>query len=135
MYAAEMSIYSPEMLIFLDETGFDKRNILRRYAYSFRGKPPRSHKLLVRGKHLNAIAFTSVFGIIAILSVDLWMVTSFMCVQKYLLPHLMPFNWANPHSVVMMDNASTHHVNEVVEMIQGVGAMVIFLPSYRITTR
>ena len=59
----------------------------------------------------------------------------YMCVQKYLLPHLMPFNGANPHSVVIMDNASIHHVNEVVEMIQGVGAMVIFLPPYRIKTR
>ena len=53
-----------------------------------------------------------------------------MCVQKYLLPHLMPFNGVNPHSVLIMDNASIHHVNEVVEMIQGVGAMVIFLPPY-----
>ena len=48
MYAAEMPIYSPEMLIFLDETGFDKGNVLRRYVYSFKGKPARSHKLLVR---------------------------------------------------------------------------------------
>ena len=54
----------------------------------------------------------------------------YMCVQKYLLPHLMPFNGVNPHSVVIMDNASIHHVKEVVEMIQGVGAMVIFLPPY-----
>ena len=35
VYAAEMSVYNPEMLIFLNETGFDKRNVLRRYAYSF----------------------------------------------------------------------------------------------------
>ena len=37
----------------------------------------------------------------------------------------MPFDGSNPHSVVIMDNASIHHVDKV---IQGVGAMVIFLP-------
>ena len=66
--------------------------------------------------------------LIAILSVDCDQF--YMCVQKYLLPQLMPFNGTNPHSVVVMDNASIHHVNEVLEMIQGVGAMVIFLPPY-----
>ena len=132
VYAAEMSVYNPEMLIFLDKTGFDKRNVLRRYAYSFRGKPARSHKLLVRGEHLNAIAFMSIFGIIDC-HIECGSVDGdqfYMCVQKYLLPHLMTFNGANPHSVVVMNNASIHHVNEVLEMIQGVGAMVIFLPPY-----
>ncbi len=63
-YAAELSVYKPEMLIFLDEIGCDRRNVLRRYAYSLRGKPAKSHKLLVRGKHLNAITFMSVSGIL-----------------------------------------------------------------------
>ena len=53
-----------------------------------------------------------------------------MCVQKYLLPHLLPYNGTNPHSIVIMDNASIHHVDGVVEMIQGVGDLVIFLPPY-----
>ena len=58
-----MSVYDPNMLIFLDETGCDRRNVLRRRAYSFRGKPAVSHKLLIRGRHLNAIAFMSSSGI------------------------------------------------------------------------
>ena len=45
-----------------------------------------------------------------------------------LLPLLMPFNGANPKSVVIMDNALIHHVEEVVLTIRGVGAMVLFLP-------
>ena len=132
MFEAEMSIYNPEMLIFLDETGCDRRNLLRCRAYSFRGKPAVSHKLLVRGKHMNAIAFVSKSGVtdchIEDGSIDGDQFHS--CVQKYLLPHLMPFDGINPHSVVIMDNASIHHINEVVQMIQGVGAMVIFLPPY-----
>ena len=64
MFATEMSVYDHNMFIFLDETGCDGRNVLRRRAYSFRGKPAVSHKLLVRGRHLNAIAFMSSSGII-----------------------------------------------------------------------
>ena len=47
-----------------------------------------------------------------------------------LLPLLQPFNGTNSHSVVVMDNASIHHVHKIVEMICGVGALVRFLPPY-----
>ena len=83
--------------------------------------------LLVRGKHLNAIAFTIDCKIYdGTVDGDQF----YMCVHKYLLPHLMPFDGVNAHSVVIMDNASIHHVDEVIKMIQGVGAMVLFLPPY-----
>ena len=49
------------MLIFLDQTGSDS---LRKYGYSLRGKPAVSQKLLVRGKHVSAIAFMSVCGML-----------------------------------------------------------------------
>ena len=61
---SELTVYNPEMFIFLDETGSDKRDAHRRYAYSWRGKPARIHKLLVRGQHMNAIAFMSVDGLL-----------------------------------------------------------------------
>ncbi len=41
VYLRDMQIFTghPEMLIFLDETGADRRNCLRRFGYSIRGKP------------------------------------------------------------------------------------------------
>ena len=42
----------------------------------------------------------------------------------------MPFNGTNPRSIVIMDNASIHHVKEVVSTIEGVGALIKFLPPY-----
>ena len=42
----------------------------------------------------------------------------------------MPFNGSNPHSVVIMDNASIHHIDGIVDMITSIGALVIFLPPY-----
>ena len=51
-------------------------------------------------------------------------------VHTHLLPHLMPFNGTNPHSVVILDNCSIHHVPQVAQSIQDVGALLIYLPPY-----
>ena len=47
-------------------------------------------------------------------------------VEKFLLPHLMPFDGINPHSVVILDNCSIHHLDATVAMIHEVGAFVHF---------
>ena len=51
-------------------------------------------------------------------------------VQTHLLPHLMPYNGINPHSVVILDNCSIHHIPEVKRSISEVGALALFLPPY-----
>ena len=48
-----------------------------------------------------------------------------------LLPFLQSFNWINHHSVVIMDNASIHHIQGVVDLIENqAGAKLFFLPPY-----
>ena len=37
-------------------------------------------------------------------------------VRTCLLPIVLPYNGINPHSIVIMDNASIHHVDPVVQM-------------------
>jgi len=131
-YVSDISIYNPEMLVFLDETGADCRNAMRKYGYSLRGMPLVSHQLLVRGERVSALAIISVNGLLDVKVVrgttngD----TFYDFIQENLLPHLMPFNGENPHSVVIMDNCSIHHIDEIVSMIQDVGAIVHFLPPY-----
>lgn len=51
-------------------------------------------------------------------------------VESCFLPVLNPFNGINPCSVVIMDNASIHHVDTVQNLIEGSGARLIFLPPY-----
>ena len=51
-------------------------------------------------------------------------------VRRYLLPVLQPFNWVNKHSVVIMDNAAIHHINEVESLIENHGSRLLFLPPY-----
>ena len=38
-FVQEMTVYNRDMFAFLDETGSDRRDSLRRYGYSPRGKP------------------------------------------------------------------------------------------------
>ena len=131
-FVVDVSEYETEMLIFLDETGADRRNCIRRRGYSMRGIPLRKHSLLVRGERVSGIAIMSINGILDV-SVNKGTTNGDVFhdfVQKFLLPLLQPFDGVNPHSVVIMDNCSIHHVNEVVKMIEEVGAIVQFLPPY-----
>ena len=52
----------------------------------------------------------------------------FFC--QCVLPIIMPFDGENPHSIVVMDNASIHHLDKVHGIITGVGAKLCFLPPY-----
>ena len=53
-------------------------------------------------------------------------------VHSQLLPHLKPLNFdgSNEHSIVVMDDATIHHVDGIVNMTEEVGAMVMFLLPY-----
>ena len=137
----DMSIYDTHMLIFLDETGADRRNLLRKYGYSVRGKPAQKHTLLVRGERVSGIAI-STSGLLDV-SVVKGTVDGdkfYDFVLKHLLPQLMPFNGVNAHSIVVLDNCSIHTSYimwkvSLPSMIEEVGALVHFLPPYSILPR
>jgi len=38
-FAIDVSLYNKEILVFLDETGTDRRDTIRKEGYSVRGKP------------------------------------------------------------------------------------------------
>lgn len=131
-FSSEVSVYATEMFVFVDETGSDARNKQRRYGYSIRGKPAKNQTLLVRGERVSAIACMSSAGL---LDVQTFQGTAtgevfYNFVQTHLLPHLMPYNGINPHSVVVLDNCSIHHIAEVERSISEIGALALFLPPY-----
>ena len=128
-FITDVFMYSLDMLIFLDESGCDKQNSLRKYGYGLHGK---SHKFLVRGERISITAFMSMAGILDchITHGTMNGSTFYNFIEKVLLPHLMPFDGKNPHSVVILDNCSIHHIDEIVDMIHEVGTLVHFLPPY-----
>jgi hypothetical protein len=52
-FMAEISVYDPSMLVWLDEGGCDRRNARREYGYSLQGMRPVEHRLLIRGVYDN----------------------------------------------------------------------------------
>ena len=51
-------------------------------------------------------------------------------VQQQLLPILSPCDGHSPRSIIILDNASIHHVDPVVSAILFTGALLKFLPPY-----
>ena len=132
-FMAEISAYDPSMLIWLDETGCDRRNTIRKYGYSIRGLPLSDHRLLVRGIRYSAIPLLSLDGIHDVYlhrgSMDGDNFVKFL--QTSLLPILQPFDWLNSRSVVILDNASIHHVQDVEDLIvTQAGSRICYLPPY-----
>ena len=129
-FMATISMYDPQMLVWLDESGCDRRNTIRKYAYSIRGMPLCDHRILCRGKRYSTIPIMSLDGIHDVyITEGTEKFTDF--IRKFLLPILFPFNNVNPYSVVIMDNASIHHVDEVQDLIENqAGAKLCYLPPY-----
>ena len=132
-FFADISMYDPSMLLWIDESGCDRRHTIRKYGYSIRGKPLCDQRLLVRGTRFSAIPIVSTLGVHDVyLEEGTVNGTKFAkFVEQSLLPILNPFNFVNPLSVVIMDNASIHHVYEVSDLTeQQAGARLCFLPPY-----
>ena len=131
-FTAELALYPAHTLVFVDETGTDRRDSLRKKAYSVRGNPLRTQKLLVRGEHISVIAAISLQGILALQivrgAVDADVYYTFVC--KHLLPKLMPFDGQNEHCVVVQDNCAIHHVQEVTDTLHDAGVIAQYLPPY-----
>ena len=131
-YVAEVTLYSPNMFVFIDETGSDRRDAMRKFGYSLRGKRCVAKRLLVRGERVSAIAAITLDGIL-----DYKFIHGTTngddfreFIERQLLPHLMSFDGKNTNSIVVMDNASIHHSQEVASLISSVGALLIYLPPY-----
>ena len=60
---AEVSGYHPDMFIWVDETGSDRRNSIRNYVYALRGMRPVCHRLSVGGRCVSAIPVLTTWGI------------------------------------------------------------------------
>lgn len=88
-YILDVSLYSCDMLVFVDETGADRRNRIRKYGYSIRGKPAVNHSLLFRGDRVSAISCMSINGILDVKTVtEQAMVIHFMSSFRLILFHI-----------------------------------------------
>ena len=131
-YQAEVSLIDSNMLIFVDESGCDRKNANRKFGYSLRGFPAKSFKFFSHGKRFSAIGVmtTAAFLDCYIAEGNVNGDVFYHFVQDTLLPHLNIYNGVNPNSVVILDNCSIHHLADVVDLIHSVGALILYLPPY-----
>ena len=123
-FAIDVSTYESHVLIFVDETGSDCQNNMKRYGYGLREKPPCSCELLVRGERISVISAMKIIR--GAVNGDEFL----EFIERELLPTLLPFDGKNPNSIVILDNCAVHHVAGVASMITEVGTLVHFLPPY-----
>ena len=96
-FMAEVSVYDPLMLLWIDESGCDRCHSMRKRAYAIRGKPPRDHKILSRGIRYSAVPIMPLEGVH-----DICLLEGSVSGEKFeefirscLLPILHPFNGVN----------------------------------------
>ena len=128
-FIAEVMAVFPNTMI---ETSCDRRNSLRKYGYGMRGQRPQDHQLQLRGVCYSSIGILSSEGINDVYitegSINGDTFLHFICTM--LVQILNPFDGQNTNSIVIMDNASIHHTDLVVSMINATGALIRFLPPY-----
>ena len=131
-YMASVYVFMEDMFVWVDESGSDSKDQLRQYGYALRGERAVCRKLLVRGKRVSAIAGLSTEGLAALEltdgSVDGDAFYDF--VRGSLIPEMNPFDGCSPMSVAIMDNCSIHHTQDVADLFQRAGILLIYLPPY-----
>lgn len=131
-FMASVYTFPTDMFVWIDESGSDSKDQLRRYGYALRGETAVCRKLLVRGRRVSAIAAISSQGLIALELTDSSVDGDafFDFVRGSLVPEMRPFDGTSPMSIAVMDNCSIHHTQEVADLLLTAGILVIFLPPY-----
>ena len=129
-FMAHVYLYTSESFVWIDETGTNKKDHIRKYGYALKGVTPVYHRLLCRGERYNAIAAVSCTEILAVEvrkgSVNGSLFYDFLRGELFPNMHTFP----GPNSVAIMDNCSIHHVQEVHELATQFGIVLLYLPPY-----
>lgn len=130
-YWANISQFTVEQLVFVDESGADSKTGIRKSAWAPVGTTPILHTPYNPGEQrLNILPAYTVDGVLvsSIYSgstnaegYDYW-------IEHYLLPCCNPY--PAPRSVVVMDNASFHHSGRIKSLFAERGVVLVYLPAY-----
>ncbi|OBR02178.1 TPR domain-containing protein [Colletotrichum higginsianum IMI 349063] len=121
---------SPQQLIFVDESGVDKRTGARRTGWAPKGLKAHRSTVLERGQRYQILPALALDGIV---DVVIYPGTTngdgfFAWISQGLLPKCAAF--PAPKSVIVMDNASFHRRRDIKEACDAAGVILEFLPPY-----
>ena len=128
-YLHDISSYEPGQLVFVDESGCDKRCGFRRTGWSPLGVTPVQITRFHRGQRYQILPAYTLDGILLSRifqgSTDS---SVFECFIEQLLTVCSP--WPKRYSVLVMDNASFHHSERIKKMCSDAGVKLVYLPPY-----
>ncbi len=129
---ATASLFKKDMFVWVDETGSNLKDMLRQYGYALCGERAVSRKMLIRGQRISTIAAICTEGLLAfdMITTSVNSEHFYDFIRGDLIPELLPFDGQNPRSVVVMDNCSIHTVQEVADLFDNTGILLLFLPPY-----
>ena len=128
-YMYKISQFHSWQLIFVDESGCDKRIGLRRTGWSPLGVAPVQVARFHRGRRYQILPAYTQDGLI--LSHVYQGSTDSVIFERFVERLLLLCGrWPEPRSVLVMDNASIHHSAQVKQMCSEAGVILMYLPPY-----
>jgi transposase len=128
-YLGRQSKFHSYHLVYIDESGCDKRIGFRRTGWSPLGVAPVQISRFRRGQRYQILPAYAQDGIVLSRvfqgSTDASMFEDFV---EQLLQHCL--KWPEPKSVLVMDNASFHHTDRIHQICADAGVKLIYLPPY-----
>lgn len=128
-YMNNTSNYRSYQLVFVDESGCDKRIGFRRTGWSPLGVTPIQVARFQREKRYQILPAYTQDGIML---ARVFQGSTDAAVFEEFLEQLLPLcgRWPEPKSVLVMDNASFHHTERIEQMCHDVGVKLVYLPPY-----
>ena len=128
-YLHNLSEFRSKHLVYVDESGCDKRIGFRRTGWSRLGVSPVQVIQFRRGQRYQILPAYSQNGVL-LARVFQGPTNSdvFEDFIEQLLPHCG--RWPEPESVLIMDNASFHHTERIEQMCANAGVKLVYLPPY-----
>ena len=125
----KLSAFRSYQLVYVDESGCDKRISFRRTGWSPLGTTPVQIARYQREQRYQILPAYSQDGVLLSRvfqgTTDSAVFDDFI---EQLLHHCEPY--PNPRSVLVMDNASFHHTERIEQMCAEAGVKLLYLPPY-----
>lgn len=126
LYLYDLSDFELYHVVYIDESGCDKRVEFRQTALSLLGVTAVQTARFYRGRRYHILPACTQDGI---LYSHIYRGTTDRAVFEKFIEQLLPRcgKWPEPRSVVIMDNASFHHSPKVQQMCNAAGVKLLFL--------
>jgi len=119
-------------LVFLDEVGFDNRDMFRKHGYAMKGQRIHYRGEFTRKERSSLLCFLGVNGIL-----DVYTTTGtfdrhkfISCCRSFALKSHIVQAYPASNSVWILDGASIHSDPNIVYYLRSLGIQIVFLPAY-----